>query len=246
MNTPRPLIAIIALLCACAHAQQEAAPEPPALDPSDLANPFVELPAAKPVAPSDPELPQPFDANLVTAVLKTSPFNRAVNLSDALVLTGVAYVDGKPMATLLNKDTKKTYVVSETPNADGWTLTEATPTSDIKRMQVKVNVAGEVVTIRHDNETQDDAMKKHKVSPGGGGPPPPPGGDDKGFHRDKRGPSKEDRERFEKLSDEGRGKLMRFFGENRERMMTMSEDDRRSFIKNNFEKIEKEDQSKGK
>jgi hypothetical protein len=228
------------------RAQQEAAPESPALDPSDLANPFVELPAAKPVAPTDPELPQPFDANVVTAVLKTSPFNRAVNLSDALVLTGVAYVDGKPMATLLNKDTKKTYVVTETPNADGWTLTEATPTSDIKRMQVKVNVAGEVVTIRHNDEMQDEAMKKHKLSPGGGAPPPAPSGDDKGFHRDKRGPSKEDRERFERLSDEGRGKVMRFFGENRERMMTMSEDDRRAFIKNSFEKIEKEDQKKGK
>jgi len=220
------------------------------VDPSDLANPLADFPAeatTKPATPSDPDLPQPFDPSLITKAMKTSPFNRSVNMSDSLVLTGVAYVEGKPMATLLDKDSKKTYVVSDEPNANGWTLTEAPRTSDIKRMQVKVNVAGEIVTIRHDNEAQEESMKKHKTAPGGGPPPPSSnGGEDRGFKREHRGPPPEVMQRYQALSDDAKNKLRKTFEESRERIMNMNPEERRSFMEKTFKSVAEEDEAKRK
>ena len=54
--------------------------------------------SAKPAV--DPDLPQPFDPNALAAVTTSSPFTRMVNMSDNLVLTGIAYIDGKPVATI--------------------------------------------------------------------------------------------------------------------------------------------------
>ena len=236
-------------------AQAQAQAEGPAaddFDPSDLTNPLSGLPApeapAPPPLPTDPDLPRPFDPSNVFAAFKSSPFNRAVNLSESLVLTGMAYVDGKPMATLLDKESKKTYVVTEVPNASGWTLTEATPTTDLKRLQVKVNVAGEVVTIRHDSESQQEAMKKHKTAPGGsgGGEGERRGGEDRGFSRDRRGPPPEAVERYNKLSDGAKEKLRKHFTENRERVMNMNPEERKAYMEKSFKKIADEDESSRK
>ena len=230
---------------------QTAAPEEE-VDLSELTNPLSGLPApeapARPALPTDPDLPQPFDPSQMSTTLKTSPFNRAVNLSESLVLTGMAFVDGKPMATLLDKESKKTYVVSEVPNASGWTLAEATPTTDLKRLQVKVNVAGEVVTIRHDTESQEEAMKKHKTSPGGtssGGDERR--GEDRGFSRgERRGPPPEVMERYNKLSDGAKEKMKQHFTEHKDRLMNMNPEERKSFMEKSFKKIAEEDEAKRK
>ena len=250
---PLRLVAAALLMASPLLAQTPAPAEVEDVDPSDLTNPLSGLPAPEaptpPPLPSDPDLPKPFDPTVVTTALKTSPFNRAVNLSESLVLTGMAYVDGKPMATLLDKESKKTYVVSEVPNASGWTLAEATPTTDLKRLQVKVNVAGEVVTIRHDTESQDEAMKKHKTAPGG---TPSNEGDRRGgderFSRggERRGPPPEVIERYNKLSDDAKDKLRKHFTENRERLMNMNPEERKSFMEKSFKKIAEDDESKRK
>lgn len=236
--------------------QPAAAPNQPATenqdepDVTDLTNPFADLGGAaapkKPVGPIDPDLPQPFDVNSVTSAVKTSPFNRTVNLSESLVLTGLASIDGKPMATLMDKESKRTYVVSEEPNAQGWRLEEMKPTASIKFSQVKVNIGGEVVTIRHDNEAQEELMKKNKMTPGGGGPPGGPPGGDRGFSRERRGPPPEAVERYNKLSDDAKNKLRKTFEENRERVMNMSPDDRRVFMENTFRKIAEDDEKNRK
>ena len=249
-----------------APAPAPAAPteQPPAMAPaaagsdgdlSDLANPLAEFPAgnaaatmpAKAAGPVDPDLPQPFDPSNITKSMKTSPFNRSVNMSDNLVLTGVAYVEGKPMATLLDKESKKTYVVSEEPNHNGWTLTEAPRSSDIKRMQVKVSIGGEVVTIRHNEDAQNEQMKKGKNAPAGNPPPPPSGRpEDRGFRRDQRGPPPEVIQRYQALSEEAKSKLRKSFEDNRERITNMNPEERRAFMEKNFKTIAEEDESKRK
>lgn len=247
----RPPTTMKAILIASAFALGSSFAQSPAEpDPSDLANPLAEFPAgnaapAKPAGPVDPDLPQPFDPSTITKAMKTSPFNRSVNMSDNLVLTGVAYVEGKPMATLLDKESKKTYVVSEDPNPNGWTLTEAPHTQDIKRMQVKVNVAGEIVTIRHDNDLQNEQMKKGKSAPAGG-PPPSARPEDRGFRRDQRGPPPEVIQRYQALSDDAKNKLRKTFEENRERITNMNPEERRAFMEKNFKTIAEEDEAKRK
>jgi hypothetical protein len=102
-------------------------------------------------APVDPDLPQPF--NFDTKALDTfrahSPFNRVVSLQDTYKLTGVAYFNGKPMATLMNKETKQHFVVSEETNALGMTLTEATMSDDPEKTLVHVMIGPEEVVMHY-------------------------------------------------------------------------------------------------
>ena len=68
----------------------------------------------------DPDVPQPLNTVAAQELLANSPFTRTLNLSDSLVLTGIAYVDGRAVATLVNRSTRETFLVSDEPNAQGW------------------------------------------------------------------------------------------------------------------------------
>lgn len=198
---------------------------------------------------TDPDLPKPFDPTTLESLIVSSPFNRAINPSDTLILTGLAYVGGKPIAHLLDTETKKTHVVSEKPNHDGWVLVNALPARDFKRAQATIRIGGEEVTIRS-NAT---AAAESRKSPSGAPPPPSSGGPregrgpsegDRGYSRDRRGPSKEDIERFQSMSQEAQEKVRNMFRDSREKLMNMSEDDRRNYIRSNVEKIYSEDQQR--
>lgn len=108
---------------------------------------------SSPSAAADPELPQAPDWNAARSMLANPPFTREINLSDTLVLTGLAYVQGKPVATLTHKRTKQNYLVTTEPNHLGWKLAEASPSSEPGFTQVKMYVGGELVTI-HFGEDQ--------------------------------------------------------------------------------------------
>src|SRR4051812_26505239 len=97
----------------------------------------------------DPDLPGPISATELTGLMTASPFTRSLNLSDSLVLTGIAYINGKPVATLLNKETKENFVVSQEPNAQGWRLAETTANGQLARAQAKIMIGAEVVTVRY-------------------------------------------------------------------------------------------------
>ncbi len=78
-----------------------------------------------------------------------SPFNRFVSLEDTIQLTGVAYIDGKPMATLVNKETKQRFVVSNEPNALGWMLTEAKLSDEPSKTEVHLMVGTDEVVLHY-------------------------------------------------------------------------------------------------
>lgn len=185
----------------------------------------------------DPDLPAPFDPQSLESVIASSPFTRSVNLSDSLVLTGVAYIEGKPVATLFDKEKGQSLVVSEDPNPQGWTLAEATPVNNLTRAQAKIQIGGEVVTIRYSNE---DLKPK-----GGGGDErrgPPPGGGDR-YQRSSRGPSEEDRKRYESLSEKAKEKFRNMMREKftDEKFRNAPDEERRAVIRREFDRIEKED-----
>lgn len=190
----------------------------------------------------DPDLPQAFDANVAQALLENPPFTRSINLSDSLVLTGIAYIEGKPVATIFDKTTKASYVVSEEPNSQGWKLAETTATLELKRTQAKIMIGGETVTIRYaaiqPTQQQNDPNKDGRSGRWGGGD----GGPSK--HETKR-PSEEDISRYKALSDPAREKFHSVLRDSREKMMMMAPEERSAYVKNVFDKIEKED-GKGK
>lgn len=192
-------------------------------------------------ADPDPDLPQPFDPNTLAPVVTSSPFTRMVNMSDNLVLTGIAYIDGKPVATIFNMETKKSHIVSAEPNFQGWTLQEAMPAPDITRSQARISIGGEVVSVRYAALTAKDMSggKKSERSEGDRGSSS--GGER--YRGSSRGPSEEDRKRYEALSEKGREKLrdvMRAkFSD--EKFRNAPEEERRNIIRKEVERIEKED-----
>ncbi|MEY4482632.1 MAG: hypothetical protein RL693_84, partial [Verrucomicrobiota bacterium] len=113
-----------------------------------LALPVWSLRAAEQAA-ADPDLPQPLDLSVTQSLLEKPPFTRPLNLSESLQLTGVAYVEGKPVATLVDRDTNKKHLVSGEPNALGWRLAEANVSSEMRLTNVKIMVGSELVTIHY-------------------------------------------------------------------------------------------------
>ena len=206
---------------------------------------WMSLTACVIAAESDPALPQPFDPNTLETLVTASPFNRSINLADTLILTGLAYMEGKPVAYLLDTETKKTHVVRSTPNDEGWSIVSSFPAKKFEFANVQIKIGGETVTIRANAEAAAASKK--------GGPPPPtasapregrgPSEGDRGFSKGRRGPSREDMERFQNSKPETQEKIKNFFRENRDRMMNMAEEDRGNFIRSSVDKFYSEEKA---
>lgn len=104
-------------------------------------------------AKEDPDLPQPLDFSFADELVTRSPFTRAVNLQESLQLTGIAYVDGHPVATVLNQETKQRLVVSEEPNALGWRLMTASTGADLHQTRIELQVGEEIVAMHYQGQT---------------------------------------------------------------------------------------------
>lgn len=202
---------------------------------------FLWLSAASLLAADpDPDLPQPFDTARLTPVVASSPFTRMVNMSDNLVLTGIAYIDGKPVATVFNMETKQSHIVSSEPNFQGWTLQEAMPAPDITRSQARITIGGEVVSVRYAalnaKDMKSDGPSSERSDRGSSS-----GGDR--YRGSSRGPSEEDRKRYEALSEKGREKLRETIRAkfSDEKFRNAPEEERRNIIRKEVERIEKED-----
>ncbi len=109
----------------------------------------------------DPDLPQPIDFSFADDLVMQSPFTRIVSFEQTYALTGVAYVDGQPVATVLNKETKQRFVVTQEPNPQGWALIAADAGADLELTQVEMSVGGEIVAMHYGG---------NQLSPGSGGP----------------------------------------------------------------------------
>jgi hypothetical protein len=210
----------------------------------ELLAPREPLPVSAPGAPAgpvDPDLPQPFDATSLSAVIQNSPFTRIVSISDSLVLTGMAYVNGKPVVTIFDKNEKQSLVVTEEPNLKGWKLMEALPTTNIERAQAKIAIGGETFSIRHSTLDKND-LTKGKSDKGDKGPRNDSSGGDR-LNRGSRGPSEEDRKKYESLSDKAKDKFRNAMRDkfSDEKFRNAPEEERRNAIRTMFEKIQKED-----
>ena len=178
-------------------------------------------------------VPRPVETGDFGALTSQSPFSRSINLSDALILTGIAMVDQDQVATLLNKETKETFVVSSRLNAQGWKMVELKKDEDLEKVSAKVSIdGGEVVTVRY----SEWALKPGESRPGGGvmelGQP------GKGGKSDGRD-SSEMREKMMQLSDEQRSKMFQKMMELRRKNPNMSSDERREAMTRMMESMQK-------
>lgn len=189
-----------------------------------------------------PALVEPGD---FSALQGQSPFLRSVNLSDSLILTGLAMVNDEQVATLLNKETKETYVVSSKLNSQGWKMVELKSDPDLEKVAAKVAIeGGEVVTVRYaewqlkPGESKPGAgpSTEQGPSPGPGGMRGPGGGDGDG-DGERRGPPPEFREKMSQLSEEQRGEMFRKMSELREKQPEMSREDRGKLMSEMMDKM---------
>ncbi len=181
------------------------------------------------------------------ALTGQSPFLRSLNLSDSLVLTGFAEVENERIATIMNRETKQTYVVSSQVNSQGWKMVELKGDDDLEKAAVKVAVeGGEVVTVRY----AEVAVKPGEAKPAPGPSTEPAGGvtaialrergirGEGGSDRHRfGGPPPEIREKMEKLSDDQRRKLFEKMHELREKHPEMSWEDRGRVFNETMDKM---------
>lgn len=172
--------------------------------------------------------PSPVTEEDVKPMVENSPFTRPLNLSDSLILTGIASLEEEVVVTLLDKNSKETYVVGGQPNAQGWKMMGLQGGDDLEKITAKISVpGGEVVAVRFDEKQLKPGEGKPAAgqAPGPGdarGPGPGPGGPD-GRH----GPPPEVREKFGKLSEDQRKRLFEKMGELRAKHPDMSRDEMR-------------------
>lgn len=194
----------------------------------------------------DVDLPQPYDpASAAKNLLERSPFTRPLNLSDSLLLTGIAYVKGKPVATIKDRATNKNYLVSDEPNERGWKLAGATPSTEIKRAEVQLLVGGETVIVRF-----SDAQVALK---GRSGPSKFPT-DAEAIRTDENGKpyvrasaylSDSDRDRYYKgWSREAHDKFREVVRNSREKMFAASPEERAALSKKMFDAIDAEEKAR--
>jgi hypothetical protein len=112
-----------------------------------------------------PVLPEALTAQHFAALRSHSPFLRSLDLSKTIVLTGVAQVDGELVATVFDRESKKTQVVSQTTNARGWHLVDVVGDQNrLESMTAQIAVSGgEVISVRFD-------PSQNKVTPKASGP----------------------------------------------------------------------------
>ncbi|MDB6071585.1 MAG: hypothetical protein JWL81_2756 [Verrucomicrobiales bacterium] len=100
----------------------------------------------------DNAVPDPVSAADFTALFERPPFRRILGLSDSLVLSGVASVPGGKMVTVWNRSSGESFVVTATPNSQGWKLKELSDSRDLKRVEAVIVSGEQSITLRFDPE----------------------------------------------------------------------------------------------
>jgi hypothetical protein len=204
---------------------------------------------AQDVKAPDPDLPQPLDLQAAQPMLESSPFTRPLDLSDSLMLTGIAYVQGKPVATVADKATRQSYLVSEEPNAQGWKLAGASASNEPRRSQVKLLVGTEEVII-HYNDSQLTPTSNKSVFASRFPT------EEEVTRKDENGKpyisgslylSDADRDRYHSgISKEAHDKFRQEIRDNRAMMFSASPEERAAFAKKVFDKVVSEDKGSAK
>lgn len=124
-------------------------------------------------------IPGPVTADDFVALKTTSPFLRSLDLSQTLKLTGVAQVDGQLYATLVDRESKKTHLISQDANPEGWRMVAVSGNqADLSTVTAEIAMAtGEVFAVRYDEQQLSPPENRTSAPVGSrGGPPRGPDG----------------------------------------------------------------------
>ncbi len=103
--------------------------------------------------PSTSIIPDPLENADFDELKSKSPFLRAIDPSASLILVGLARIDGGLVATLRERETKKTHILSGADNEEGWRVVGVEGDfSDPATVAAQIAVEGEVYAIRYDQQ----------------------------------------------------------------------------------------------
>lgn len=138
---------------------------PPLVETNPVDAPLVDAPPT--------EVPASVSEADFAALRTASPFLRSLDLSQSLILTGIAKIEGDLYATLLDRETKASHVVSRAANSQGWRMVAvAGDEADLETVTAQIAMAsGEVFAVRFDEQQ----LKPGEGKPGAGPAGAPPG-----------------------------------------------------------------------
>ncbi len=234
------LLLLAAFTCPALHAQ----------DPSDPAA-GSPPPAPATAGPAvDDDLPQPLSVEDTAHLVNHSPFVRSLDLEDSLALTGVAYVEGKPVVTVFDRETKQSFVISEQPNAQGWSLKNVSAAHDLHGTQATVMIGQELVHLGYgDAQLTPGSGKKGMPTPyvarndGRSGGPPMPQMPHDGSQKIRASSylGEKGREMYASLSDEARDKFKTLVRERFEKRPDLTQDQREAYAQKLYASIKNAD-----
>lgn len=185
--------------------------------------------------------PAPVGGEDFAPLVQTSPFLRSLDLSQSLQLTGVARINGELVATLRDRESKKTHLVSRDANDKGWRMVKVEgEQGQLETVTAEIAMAGgETFALRFD-ETQLRPTEvpipggKGSTNPGGpGGQPPRYANFREGISGDGfRGPPPPELvKKLEQLNDSTRDRIIQQISEIRERGNVGSEERQKIFTR---------------
>ncbi len=186
--------------------------------------------------------PAPVGGEDFASLVQTSPFLRSLDLSQSLQLTGVARINGDLVATLRDRETSKTHIVSGVVNDQGWRMVGVEgEQANLETVTAQIAMAGgETFAVRfdekqlHPTELQMPGAKgSDSRSPSDKGAPPRYASFREGVSGDGfRGPPPPELvKKLEKLNDTTRDKIIQQIGEIRERGNVGSEERQKIFTR---------------
>jgi hypothetical protein len=110
------------------------------------------LTVAAPLRADEPAVPPPVSAANYQTLLERPPFRQVLGLSPSLVLSGVASLPGGKVVTVWDRATGRSFVVTTTPNPQGWKLIELTESTDLRSVAATIAAGEEKITLRFDPE----------------------------------------------------------------------------------------------
>jgi hypothetical protein len=182
-------------------------------------------------------IPTPVTAEDFAALKTSSPFLRSLDLSQTLKLTGVARIEGQLYATLVDRESKKTHLVSQAANPEGWRMVAvAGNQADLTTVTAEIAMAsGEVFAVRYD-EQQLSPPENRPGAAGSSQGGPQRGADGRPVNRDFREgisgdgfrgpPPPEMVAKLEKLDEKTRDRLIQGIREYRDKNPDVSSEDR--------------------
>jgi len=126
--------------------------------------PHTALSQSRPNQVDEEVIPGPVTAEHFAALFDRSPFTRTLFLSESLILSGTAWVDGGPIVTLIDTEEALSLAVSGQTSSRGWRLIELSDDADLETCVATISAEGEVVRVRYDEERIKSATQRMRFA----------------------------------------------------------------------------------